>query len=407
MLLSGNRWHGLPKTHIFECKLIPELTIMKQILLITIGFVLLLGNLNAQLVLQASDYFPVAGDSLKTATDNAPIGIEMTAPGGNQTWNFSSLQSGFGQVRLVLDPSEGTTPESYPTANVLLEQIGGGEGYYESDENAFSVIGFAGEDPIGQGFQVNAPFDPPYVERWAPLAFFDLRNNNAALRVAVAADDIPGNLFEGLPITPDSIRVNVNTNRTDLVDGWGTLMIPGGTYDVLREKRTEYRSVTLETKIGSFPWTDITGLALSLLMIDELGEDTLITYSFWSDTAKEPIAIVSMNNDETAVTSVEYKDNDVVSSNNTLINDEPTVYVYPNPAMVDARFEYTNMPAGRYTLSLYNLAGKAVWSKDYQINDYLLEKVNVTHLPKGIYLYVLRDEQGRQLTAKRLIVTKP
>jgi hypothetical protein len=382
---------------------------MKQFLLTIFVSLLWLGHLISQTapVLQSTDYFPVIGDSLITAVDNDPVGITITPPGGNQNWNFSSLQSGFSQLRLVVDPENGSVSDSYPAANVLVEQEGGGSGYYISSENTFATIGFSGDDPLGLAFNINAPFDPPYVERWAPLAFFDLKNTDSALRVTFAADDIPGNVFEGLPITPDSIRVSITSSRTDLVDGWGTLTIPGGTYQVLREKRIEDRAVTVETKIGSFPWLDLTPQVLSLLMIEDLEDQTLVSYTFWSNEAKEPIAIVNMNSDETVIESVEFKDNGVISNTFRVTSQKPAVFVYPNPAIVDARFEFTNIPSGNYTLSFYNLAGQLVLSNQYYINGYHLAKVNVTQLPKGIYLYTVRDEKGRRLVTNRLIVTKP
>jgi hypothetical protein len=380
---------------------------MKQILLFTVFSLLLFSQINSQITLQSSDYFPAVGDTLKTILGSEPVGVTITPPGGNQSWNFSGIQGGFSQVRLVLDPDEGSVSDSYPAANILVNQEGGGAGYYTSDENAFSTIGFSGDDPLGIGYNINAPFDPPYVERWAPLAFFDLRNTDGALRVTISVDDLPAAIFEGLPITPDSIRVSVTTSRTDLVDAWGTLTIPGGTYDVLREKRIEERAVTVETKIGSFPWLDLTPQILSLLMIEDLEEQTLISYTFWSNEAKEPIAVVNMNSDETAIESVEVKDNDVITNTRSLTSKQPAVFVYPNPAIIDAHFEFTNIPSGNYTLSFYNLAGKLVFSDQHYINGYHSAKVNVTQLPKGIYLYTVRNEAGRRLVTNRLIVTKP
>lgn len=381
---------------------------MKQSLLILSTFLLSLPLfLNGQITLESSDYFPAVGDTLRTATDNAPVGISITASGGDQTWNFTSLQSGFTNERVIRDPSEGTASASYPSANILLEQAGGGEGYYVSNANSFSIVGFAGTDPLGQGFEVNAPFNPAYAERWAPLAFFDLRNHESALTISVAADDIPGNIFDGLPISPDSIRVRIATTRTDLVDAWGTLSIPGGDYDVLREKRTEYRDVRLDAKVGPFPWADITDIALEALPIDALGTDTLVTYSFWGEGEKEAIAVISADPTGMEVQSVTYKANDIVNSTTTIATTKPQLSIYPNPAIVNARFEYNNFPTGNYTLDIYNLTGRSIWRENYYISGYHLETVNVTRLKKGIYLCVLSDQQGKRVSVKRLVVTTP
>lgn len=378
---------------------------MKQIL--PLIFTLLASSLMAQITLQSSDYFPTVGDTLRTATDNAPVGIEITAAGGNQKWNFSSLQAGFTLERVVQDAAEGDAAASYPAANILFEQVEGGEGYYISNETSFSIVGFAGMDPLGQGFMVNAPFTPAYVERWAPLSFLTLNTNDAALTVAVAADDIPGNIFDGLPISPDSVRVRVVTERTDLVDAWGTLVIPGGTYDVLREKRTEYREVRLDAKVGFLPWTDITDIALEFLPIDELGADTLVTYNFWSDDAKEAVAVINADPSGTEVQSVTFKSDDVISSVQNVTTTKPKVYIYPNPAIVHARFEFANLPADQYKLELFDLTGRSIYSKQLSIDQYHLETLNVTRFRKGVYLAILTNRGGERIAVRRLIVTTP
>lgn len=361
----------------------------------------------AQITLQSSDYFPTVGDTLRTATDNAPVGIDITAPGGDQQWNFASLQAGFSLERIVQDAADGNAADSYPAANILFEQVEGGEGYYVSNETSFSLVGFVGADPLGQGFEVNAPFVPSYVERWAPLNFFDQNNNDAALTIALAADDIPGNIFDQLPITPDSIRVRVTTDRNDLVDAWGSLTIPDGTYEVLREKRTEYREVRLDAKIGILPWTDITDLALEFLPIDELGADTLVTYSYWSNDAKEAIAVINADPSGTVVESVTFKSGDVINSVQAVNEQKPQVYIYPNPAIVHTRLEFANMPAAQYQLEIFDIAGRSLYSKALYINEYHLETLDVTRFRKGVYLCVLRGENGKKITVKRLLVSTP
>ncbi|MEZ4985859.1 MAG: T9SS type A sorting domain-containing protein [Saprospiraceae bacterium] len=381
---------------------------MKQILLSAFITAMAWHQGTAQIVLDAAEYFPVAGDTLRIATDNTPsAAIAITPAGGEQTWDFSMLQSDFVQERLVRPASEGEAAATYPTANILFDQAAGGEGYYLSNANAFSIVGYAGTDPLGLGFQVSAPFTPAYVERWAPLQFFDLHTHNAALTIALATEDIPGNLFDGLPIAPDSIRVRVNTARTDLVDAWGTLTIPGGTFDVLREKRTEFRNVRLEAKVGIFPWQDITDLALAGLPIDQLGADTLVTYSFWGEQVKEPIVVINADPTGTTVETVDYKHIEIVSAATVLNKREPAVNVYPNPAIVQAKFEFANFADGIYTIELYNLTGRPVLRKEVHVMDHQVEKIGVAHLPKGIYLYAIMNSKGQRLAVNRLVVMKP
>jgi len=366
-------------------------------------------TLTGQITLDSAAYFPAIGDTLRVAVDNNPVGIVISPPGGDQSWNFATLQSGFTQTQIVraLDPNDELNV--FPNANLTFEQANSGLGYYNSSATSFALEGFVGQDPLAQGLQVQAPFSPSYVERWAPLAFFDIRNMESNLLVALAVDDIPGNLFDNLPLRPDSVRIRGEIRRTDVVDAWGSLTIPGGNYEVLREKRTEYRDIRLETKVGQFPWIDITDIAIEQLPIptDQVGKDTTVSYYFWSDAAKEPIALIEADASGQVVQSVTYKDNNVISNVVNAQDTEARVFVYPNPAIISARFEFVNLPADQYTVELYNLAGSRVWSGTYYVNNYRLERVNVAHLHKGMYLYVVRNSQGERIAVKRLVVATP
>ncbi|MDV7394326.1 hypothetical protein RZS08_23290, partial [Arthrospira platensis SPKY1] len=130
--------------------------------------------------------------------------------------------------------------------------------------------------------------------------------------VPFSADDVPGGILNNLPITPDSLRIRINTQRTDEVDAWGTLTIPGGIYDVLREKRTELRQTRIDAKIGFFPaWVDVTDIFVELLSLPGLGSLTQESYYFWSNEALEPIAVLSLSPATGEVQSVEYKANNI------------------------------------------------------------------------------------------------
>jgi hypothetical protein len=363
------------------------------------------GALLGQISLDDS-YFPVPGDTLRTVTALNPSGISITDPGGNQSWDLSMLAAETVLERPVTAAAAGQGSSAFPTATVLVQQNNGAEGYYLSTANSFSIVGYFGVDPLGQGLEVSAPFNPPYVERWAPLDFLDLYENEAALEFDAAVEDIPGNLFEGLDITPDSIRLAVTTDRTDLVDAWGSLTIPGGTYEVLRERRLEYREIRLFAKIGGLPWIDITDIALAALPIEELGRDTTTSYFFWSDEAREPIAVITTNASG-EVQAVTYKYNEEVSTAPARPLAEPGVRAYPNPAINWVQFAFTDIPAGQYRLEIYNVLGVRVWSQDYQLAGDQQERVSLSGLRPGLYIYALSTPGGQRLATRRLLVGRP
>lgn len=360
--------------------------------------------LGAQLTL-TSDYFPAEGDTLRTAIDNLPPQLDLLGTSGPHSWDFTTLQSPFNRVRVVAAAETGASAAAFPAANLLLPQADGADGYYRSTDEKFEIIGYDGEAPFGPGLRVVAPFKPPYVERWAPLALFDVNSTEAALTFAAATDSLPDEIFDMLPVTPDSIRIRIQTSRLDIVDAFGTLKIPGGVYNVLREKRTEFRNVRIDVRVGPFPWADVTDLLTGSLPVDGLGRDTLVNYYFWSDEVKEAVAVVRTDAATDSIRQVEYKSNDAVSSLRDLTDRRPAVFAYPNPAIVTVRFEFANLPAGPYQLAFYDLLGRERLRQPLQLTGNEVHRVDVSSLDRGVYLYSLLDRQGRVVTTRRLLIS--
>lgn len=382
---------------------------MKQFLLIILLSLSIGLQINAQITL-SNETFPTIGDTLFTAIDNLPSNISITPSGGGQSWDFTSLQSPFSRRVVYRAAEEGTSGDGFPAANIFTDLGEGIEAYYRSTANTFELIGLYGMDPLELQLEILSRFDPVIIERRAPLDFFDVNQMEAALLLAFSADDIPSDILDQFPITPDSLRIRIAIDRLDLVDAWGTLTIPGGIYDVLREKRTEIRETRLDAKISVLPWQDITDIIIELLPEEVgnfLGKDTIITYNFFSDEVKEPIAIVTVDNENETPNRVEYKANDITSNVQSIEALQPGVYAFPNPAIVNVRFEFSNLPKGKYNLKIYNILGIEVWSKRYFINGFLTEKVDISSLRRGTYLYSLVDERGKTLTTRRLIVVRP
>ena len=261
-------------------------------------------------------YFPEVGDTLKTAFDGMPSGIVINPAGGsiNQTWNFNSVQ-GMSREMIYRDAAEGEASAEFPSAQLFVPLEPVGETYYRKTATTFEVIGYQGLDPANLGISLLVHLNPTLIERRAPLNFLDFGNSNAAILLPFATEDIPGGILDSLPITPDSIRLRVAIDRSSIVDGWGKLSIPGGTYDVLREKLIEERETLMDVKVGVGPfsqWVDVTDLISGF---DFLGKDTITTYTFYNDAEKEAIAIVTVDNlDNDIVDAVEYKDNGIQTS---------------------------------------------------------------------------------------------
>ncbi len=377
---------------------------MKQMLLAI--FSALFFGASAQITVTSAT-FPTAGDTLHYALDTDPGGLTIaTPPGGNQTWNLLDLQADQTSEVVYAAASAGLHALDFPGSDLVV--FGGNrETYYNKTNAQFTRLGYAGADANSFGLEVIARFSPGLVERKSPLNFFDIMAQTSDLSLPFATDQIPDSLLGGIAFTPDSVRVRINTNRLEVVDGWGTCQIPGGNYNVLRVKRTEYRTTALDVYL-LLGWVDITNLLGSGSNLGGfLGTDTTTTFRFYNNVEKEEVAVATMSNDLSTVERVQFKDN---LTTPTIEADSPgaaTIQAYPNPAVEFVRFNCANLPAGDYTLKIFNIIGKVVWKENYQLVGSKSIRVELDDFKKGTYLYSLVDSQGNIIGTKRLVILKP
>ena len=353
--------------------------------------------------------FPVAGDTLMYVIDNDPVNINAaTPPGGNQLWDFSTMQISQTTETVFRPASAGMNVNSFPGADlVVINQTG--ETYFNVTANKFEAMGYSGGDPAGLGLNVLAKFSPVVVERSSPLNFFDITQQTTNLSLPFSTEQLPDSLFQGAPFTPDSIRVRLNTQRLEVVDGWGTCQIPGGSYPVLRQKRTEYTTTNLDVYLGFLGWVDISQLGGGGFS-DFLGTDTTVTFRFYSGTEKEEIAIATMSNDLSTVEAVRYKNNGLSDASEPDGDGSPgsaNIQAHPNPAVEYVNFTCSNLPRDNYTLKIYNFVVKVVWKGDYALNGNKVIYLELDDFAKGAYLYSLSDGKGNIIGTKRLVVLKP
>lgn len=358
-----------------------------------------------------NDVFPKVGDTLFNSIDVVPQSVMITAPGPGQSWKFDQLSAQVNLSAEVKSAAEGTAFNEFPSADHFLSLESGPERYYRVYNDRIEEIGYRGIDPIFSSVDLLAFYTQPYIIKRAPMNYEDYHQSLSTLVIPYAYDELPDSITSQfpLPISPDSVRLRIAISREDEVDAWGDLEIPSGTFNVLREKRTEIRSSAVEAKIiGLGGWFDITQTLLSLLPDPSvLEEDTVVTYNFFSDEAKEPIAVVTVDEDGNPA-RVDYKGNSrTVSTRFQQPLGNLDIHVSPNPTLGRCTFEFENLPAGEYTLQVINIVGVKIWERKFDAYGSISLSEDLSGLRKGTYLYSLKTDKGATLKTKRLIILNP
>ncbi len=355
-------------------------------------------------------YFPSVNDSLQTAVSLPQwTRVLRLTPASTvaQRWNYSFLRSALNSTAKTTEHYVAATDTAllrqFPTAK-LMRDIGGGQlAAYNKTTTRFDLLGYKN---INFGGLLRLPlvakFLQPVLERRAPLAFNTTYRNQSNFVVAFSTDIIPDTLLATLPLRPDSIRIRFQTDRQDKTDAFGTLLIPGGSYEVLRERRYEVTDTKVDAKINPFPWFDITSLVLTGV---QRPQDTTISYYFWSNLAKEPIAILTVD-DRDSVTRAEYKYLKINTSVKNAADTEGPVSlsVFPNPTTNEAFFDIkTSLSAASFSLLISDNLGKTIVQKQVYNNQQTRVQMDVSAFASGIYWARLVDENGHFLAAKSFV----
>ncbi len=196
---------------------------MKKIHFFTAILALSFGSINAQITITAATNNPVVGDVLFFHTCDT-TGITKGASGASVTWNYSAL------VQTSLDTSSyvtcASTPycDSFPTSTIAATDNHGNYSYYIANTNAFSYLGY---EYTGYSLHYSNPIDYGYY----PLTY-------NSVHVDTGINPLGSSSITYL----DSFKC----------DGYGTLILPTGTYtNVLRVHETQY---AVEGPTPSYSW---------------------------------------------------------------------------------------------------------------------------------------------------------
>lgn len=389
---------------------------MKQMLLAALSFICI--SATAQPTITSS-YFPAAGDTLRSAIVQEPdAGFNSLITGNNGpfNWDLSNVTADNYATTVYLNASTGVNFADFPGADIMVSGTQG-ETYFNKTNTQLQAMGYAGADPGNFGLNIIARFDPFVIERKAPLNLFDFGSTSTDLSLPFGTDQLPDSLFSGLPFSLDSIRVKISTDRTEITNAYGKVTLPGFAqpFDVLRVERNEYTTTGLDIKLPFIGWTDLAtiiggGGGGGGGIGGFIGVDTTITHRFYANNVKEEIAVLTLNNDKSEITSIRYKTADVVSSNEPsfgLAPGSPNVSTYPNPAVDWVRFDYFNLPDDNYNLKIFSLIGNPVWDKNYRLSGTKNLRIDLDSFRKGTYLYSFSDSKGKVITTKKLVVVKP
>ncbi|MES2778995.1 MAG: T9SS type A sorting domain-containing protein [Bacteroidota bacterium] len=327
---------------------------------------------NAQITVTRTD-LGVIGDVIFYANDTSLSNISVGASGANKTWNFSTTVSpNYYDTSTFKDPA--TVPGAPVEANIAIDEgVLNGASFFNIDNNRVkTIIPFSDYGMDNQQLTITT----------FPLNFGDIIKDSSYTKTQGTPDDFG---FTGTPY--DSIRISIDMHTTSTVDGWGSLVVPSGTHNVLRVRNVTNVDVTVEGKF--IVWMNVP------INLDQ----NQILFAWYGNNKKYSIAEAYLDTNG-VVSSFRYQVDSIPKKPTTglaNLSSPNKITAYPNPANERITFTITSSEG---QLDIMDITGHVVLSKTLDSKNV---SIDTQTMPAGVYMARMQDLDGNYSSLKFVV----
>lgn len=344
--------------------------------------VLVRTDVRAQITIQSAD-LPSANDTFRVSTATPTPGLDLVTTGANAVWDFSQLVPNGQTVDTFLSVNATAAVFSVVFSDFSFNpnranQATRGQAFNLGTVNVSDVFNFfyngsslyeqPGFGATVNGAQVPIVYSPHDVHYELPLAFGNTSVSNSGYELDLTST--LGFFFQ------------VDRTRNNVVDGWGSVTTPYGTFNALRVKSTIVEQDSV--------YIDSLGFGLNLPAI------TTIEYKWLA--SGEGIPVLQINTTGTGtVTQIRYKDAPLTTGINVPA-DIRDLQVYPNPARDLLTVRWYASAATKAAIELMDPQGRVLYSEQGsgQSGDNLrLINLSSLRLAEGEYLLRVNNRVTR------------
>lgn len=358
---------------------------MRSILLFVSAYVYVIGF--AQITVTSSD-FPVAGDTALVSSSNETT-LDLVTTGPNAIWDFSTINISDQTIDTFFNVANADFLVQTVFNNTWLNPNHKSDYYAPFSGGALAQLGQFGigiQSPmqytkvktdsvyntgisfVVQGQTLPAKADTIDTQYYLPMTY---------------GDSWSGHSYINLDLNPafDAIYRRHQTRNT-IIDGYGTITTPFGTFDAIRVK--SFVSGTDSIYIGTFStWT-------------ALPTPDQIEYQWFANGQKIPVFSVVTSDiagNET-ITSIRFKDHERFFA--SVEENEFSARIYPNPAANSFAVSFDQIPE---LLEIRDVSGQLVYSSIPSSNI-----INIDASNWNAGLYVVQTSTTDGISSTRLII---
>ncbi len=330
----------------------------------------------AQITINRSDLGNFAGAQVISANDSTNLNLlSPGSAGAGQTWNLTDIGNDYKDTMQFLSPAATPCTDNFPTATLAGKQQD--MFFYIYDDNTvMEMLGYCGVfmAPDTSVIQLT----PPQKQMTFPFTY-----NTTFSGQTKQVIQFP---YSSPPV--DSMKQVSHISYTSLIDGWGNVTTPVGTYPSLRQKYTKYQIDSIFVHIIGTGWQFNGSPTL----------DTTIEYS-WSSQHNPFIATITTN-----WSGIVQSANYLFSSNlgvNEIQDISSALSVFPNPSNGKFTLEVLGDKEQMASLAIYNILGEIIYTAPIQ-KQQTSNEIDLSNSPKGIYFMKIYD--GMKIYTAKIII---
>lgn len=298
-------------------------------------------------------------------------GIDTGNAGANQVWDYSNLQTVYSDTFKVV--SRGSLPISVSLPGNRVLKKANHDGNYEFYSLAYDML-------LGYGTILSSTMiiqnKPAEVKLKFPAEYGQTHTGVFRNNYSYYLGDDTSSSF-GI----DSLRHRTSVNYSYVIDGWGKIITPSGTFDVLRQRAIYRKNDTLDLFVKNInqwiPDYDIT-------------EELETRYVYWSNEFYLPLAIMNDFGNTGTIQEASWIHADI-KTDIVDISTSVKLKVYPNPAQNILYVDF-NL-AETLEFCLMDASGKLL--KQYSIPKGTTS-IDISELASGLYYITIPQDPSVQ-----------
>lgn len=315
---------------------------------------------------------PSTNDVYVVNTATPSLTIDPAPTGANFTWDFSSLTSASQHSDTLI--SVLSIPSLYSLAFLGssyavrgFQDINLGTLTFSDIYNIYKKSSTKYEYS-GQGANINSIPTPMVYSPKDLIYKFPLNYGDA--------DSSESGFSINIPTLADYAKAR---KRVNVVDGWGTLILPSGSFSVLRVKSTIF---------------DRDSIALSAVPFPVVLPSTSYEYKWLGLQHGEPLLQINAN--QFAVTQILYLEIPV-SGTNDISGSDFVFGIMPNPASTEVNVFYSKEKAGTTAIDILDLQGKEVKNifSGTEASGTTHHSFSVNNMSEGMYVMRISNDEGK------------